>query len=154
MRAECLRVLVFIVAYNAERTIENVLARIPHCLQDRYDLEVLVIDDSSPDRTFEIGDAVRQRASLAFPLHMLFNPDNQGYGGNQKIGFHYAIENGFDAVALVHGDGQYAPESLPQLLEPVRLGRATGGWRARRRGLRQSLGAVNRRLSVTFATRG
>jgi len=122
--AERLRVLVFIVAYNAERTIESVLARIPRCLQERYDLEVLVIDDSSPDRTFEIGDAVRQRASLAFPLHMLFNPDNQGYGGNQKIGFHYAIENGFDAVALVHGDGQYAPESLPELLEPLRCGKA------------------------------
>jgi glycosyltransferase involved in cell wall biosynthesis len=124
MPAERLRVLVFIVAYNAERTIEGVLARIPRDLRDRHDLEVLVIDDASPDRTFELGDAVRQSASLPFPLHVLFNPENQGYGGNQKIGFHYAIENGFDAVALVHGDGQYAPESLPRLLEPLRLGAA------------------------------
>ena len=51
---------------------------------------------------------------------MLFNPLNQGYGGNQKIGYHYAINNGFDFVALVHGDGQYAPECLPSLLEPLR----------------------------------
>jgi glycosyltransferase involved in cell wall biosynthesis len=119
-----LRVLVFIVAYNAQRTIENVLRRIPRTLLDSYNLEVLVIDDSSPDRTFEIGDAVRQRSGLPFPLHVLFNPENQGYGGNQKIGFHYAIEHGFDAVALVHGDGQYAPESLSELLEPIRQGRA------------------------------
>ena len=124
MPAERLRVLVFVVAYNAERTIESVLGRIPPQLLDRYDLEVLVIDDSSPDRTFERGDAVRLNATLPFPLHVLFNPKNQGYGGNQKIGFHFAIENGFDAVALVHGDGQYAPESLSQLLEPLRLGAA------------------------------
>jgi glycosyltransferase involved in cell wall biosynthesis len=124
MSAERLRVLVFIVAYNAERTIESVLARIPVHLRNKYDLEVLVIDDSSRDQTFERGVAVRQSARLAFPLHVLFNPDNQGYGGNQKIGFHYAIENGFHAVALVHGDGQYAPESLPELLEPIQGGLA------------------------------
>ena len=55
---------------------------------------------------------------------MLFNPVNQGYGGNQKIGYFYAIENGFDFVALVHGDGQYAPECLPDLLRPLRDGEA------------------------------
>jgi 2-polyprenyl-3-methyl-5-hydroxy-6-metoxy-1,4-benzoquinol methylase len=49
---------------------------------------------------------------------------NQGYGGNQKIGYHYAIEHGFDYVALLHGDGQYAPEVLPMLVEPLRRGEA------------------------------
>ena len=58
-------------------------------------------------------------ASAPFPLTVLHNPVNQGYGGNQKIGFRYAIENGFDIVALVHGDGQYKPECLPDLLEPL-----------------------------------
>ena len=55
---------------------------------------------------------------------MLFNPVNQGYGGNQKIGFHYAIREKFDFVALVHGDGQYAPERLPDLLQPLLAGEA------------------------------
>ena len=50
------------------------------------------------------------------PLQVLCNPINQGYGGNQKIGYHYAIKNDFGFVALVHGDGQYAPEALPELL--------------------------------------
>jgi len=53
------------------------------------------------------------------PLRVLFNPINQGYGGNQKIGYHYAIKERFDFVALVHGDGQYAPEALPELLKPL-----------------------------------
>ena len=39
--------------------------------------------------------------------------------GNQKLGCRYAIDNGFDIVALVHGDGQYAPEELPRLLGPL-----------------------------------
>ena len=51
-------------------------------------------------------------------MTILFNPVNQGYGGNQKIGFHYAISLGFDFVALLHGDGQYAPEMLPDLVPP------------------------------------
>jgi glycosyltransferase involved in cell wall biosynthesis len=124
MHVNRLRVLVFVVAFNAERTITRVLERIPPNLLDRYDLEILVIDDSSQDRTFERGEAVRRTGALPFPIHVFFNPENQGYGGNQKIGFHYAIKRGFDAVALLHGDGQYAPESLPDLLEPLRSGNA------------------------------
>ena len=45
------RILIFIVAYNAERTIENVISRIPSSLSD-YDAEILIIDDSSQDQTF------------------------------------------------------------------------------------------------------
>jgi glycosyltransferase involved in cell wall biosynthesis len=118
------RLLVFIVAYNAERTIEGVLSRIPHELADEYHVEVLVIDDSSADDTFERGEAARRRQSLPFKLHVLYNPVNQGYGGNQKIGFHFAIERDFDFVALVHGDGQYAPECLPALVSPLAAGEA------------------------------
>jgi len=118
-----LRVLIFIVAYNAERTIVRTLTRIPPALLEQYDVEVLVIDDASQDRTFESGRSIAQD-TFPFALTVLTNPVNQGYGGNQKIGFHYAIERGFDIVALVHGDGQYAPECLPQLIEPLARGDA------------------------------
>ena len=114
------RVLIFVVAYNAERTIQSVLQRIPESLS-QYHTEILIIDDSSKDQTFH---QARQLAYDRFPLTVLFNPVNQGYGGNQKIGFHYAIEKGFDIVALVHGDGQYAPERLPDLLLPLVEGEA------------------------------
>lgn len=118
------RLLIFIVAYNAEKTIQQVLARIPVSLQKDYDVEALVIDDSSKDKTFERSEFMRCSQKLPFPLTVLFNPINQGYGGNQKIGFHYAIERGFDFVALVHGDGQYAPERLPDLTLPLAQGEA------------------------------
>jgi glycosyltransferase involved in cell wall biosynthesis len=113
---------VLVVAYNAEETIKSVLSRIPASLADEYEVEILAIDDSSHDRTFEIGHGIKAAGALAFPLHVLFNPKNQGYGGNQKIGYHYAIQHNFDFVALVHGDGQYAPEALPELLKPLREG--------------------------------
>ena len=113
------RLLVFIVAYNAEKTIQPTLQRIPARLLNDYEVEVLVIDDSSTDRTFDHGEVLRRAETLPFALTVLFNPVNQGYGGNQKIGFHYAIQHGFDFVALIHGDGQYAPECLPELIEPL-----------------------------------
>jgi glycosyltransferase involved in cell wall biosynthesis/SAM-dependent methyltransferase len=118
------RLLILIVAYNAEKTIGSVLTRVPHALAEEYHVEALVLDDSSQDRTFEKSREAQQQGALPFPLHVLFNPVNQGYGGNQKIGYHFAIERGFDFVALVHGDGQYAPECLPDLVRPLRDGEA------------------------------
>ncbi len=105
------RVLIFIVAYNAETTIEKVLGRIPSSLHQEG-VEVLIIDDSSRDGTFLNGLRYQQEHS-AFKITVLRTPENQGYGGNQKLGYRYAIDHGFDIVALVHGDGQYAPEKLP-----------------------------------------
>jgi glycosyltransferase involved in cell wall biosynthesis len=118
------RLLVFIVAYNAEKTIREVVLRIPAELRDDYEVDVLIIDDSSRDTTFEQGRSIARDPACPFPITVLFNPRNQGYGGNQKLGYHYAIQNGYDFVALIHGDGQYAPECLPTLLEPLRTGRA------------------------------
>jgi glycosyltransferase involved in cell wall biosynthesis len=118
------RVLVFIVAYNAEKTIDSVVSRIPRELEDRYQLDILIIDDASPDSTFQRSHHLSRSDAPLFPIHALFNPVNQGYGGNQKLGYRYAIEHGYDFVALLHGDGQYAPECLPELLEPLANGEA------------------------------
>ena len=115
-----MRVLIFIVAYNAETTIQNVIRRIDPALAE-HDTHILVIDDCSTDQTFA---RAREFTDVPFPMTVLFNPVNLGYGGNQKIGFHYAIRERFDVVALVHGDGQYAPECLNSLLQPLLSGEA------------------------------
>ncbi|HZE14125.1 MAG TPA: bifunctional glycosyltransferase/class I SAM-dependent methyltransferase [Chthoniobacterales bacterium] len=132
------RVLIFVVAYNAESTIEKVLGRIPKCLGSE-NVEVLIIDDSSKDETFRNGLRFQSQNS-AFKITVLRTPKNQGYGGNQKLGYRYAIDNGFDVVALVHGDGQYAPEKLPELLAPLIAGMADAVFGSRmidRRAARQ-----------------
>jgi glycosyltransferase involved in cell wall biosynthesis len=115
------RLLIFIVAYQAETTIEKVLRRIPVDLGEGWDVEILIIDDQSSDETFRRSSSARADG-LPFKCTVLFNPVNQGYGGNQKIGYHYAIEHDFDVVALLHGDGQYAPEVMPALIDPLRKG--------------------------------
>lgn len=117
------RILIFVVAYNARKTLEWVLDRIPPSLRNPS-VEALVIDDSSPDDTFRTGVDYVSRHQDGLKITVLRNPENQGYGGNQKLGYRYAMENGFDAVALVHGDGQYAPECLPDLLAPLLAGEA------------------------------
>ena len=109
--------LVFVVAYEAESTLRPVLARIPDDVFDRCDTEVLVIDDSSTDHTFDVG--LRTASDSRHPITILYNPVNQGYGGNQKLGYQYAIRNSFDFVVLLHGDGQYAPEYIPAMLAPL-----------------------------------
>ena len=113
------KLLVFIIAYYAEATLESVLERVPRSIFEQYDCEVLVVDDASEDRTFAIGRAY-QRSHPELKMTVLRNQYNQGYGGNQKIGYAYAIAQGVDFVAMVHGDGQYAPEELPRLLQPLR----------------------------------
>ncbi|MBA3962998.1 MAG: glycosyltransferase [Chthoniobacterales bacterium] len=111
------RVLIFVVAYNAETTLDKVLSRIPASLHQQG-VEVLVIDDSSRDETF-LNGLRYQQTHAGLKITVLRTPENQGYGGNQKLGYRYAIDNNFDIVALLHGDGQYAPEKLPALLAPL-----------------------------------
>jgi glycosyltransferase involved in cell wall biosynthesis len=111
------KVLIFIVAYEAEATLQQVLARIPDDVFREFATEVLVIDDASRDRTFEMG--VRSAAASRHRINVLYNAVNQGYGGNQKLGYQYALRHGFDFVVLLHGDGQYAPERIPVLLAPL-----------------------------------
>ncbi len=113
------RVLIFVVAYEAEDKLRSVLERIP---ESGSDLEVLVIDDASMDRTFEV--ALRSADSHPLQVTVLATPENQGYGGNQKLGYAYAIKHGFDFVVLLHGDGQYAPERIPDLIAPLARGEA------------------------------
>jgi glycosyltransferase involved in cell wall biosynthesis len=119
------KVLIFIVSFNAEATIVQVLSRIPDELfADRsLDVEVLIIDDSSTDNTIRECRSF-MRGDQEIPLTVLVNPKNLGYGGNQKLGYRFAIDRGFDIVCLVHGDGQYAPEELPRLLGPLVEGEA------------------------------
>jgi glycosyltransferase involved in cell wall biosynthesis len=114
------KVLIFIVSYNAEAFIESVLKRIPEAVwsNPHYSIEVLIIDDQSSDKTFQRALEYSQLNPNRI-IQVLYNPVNQGYGGNQKLGYHYAIQNGFDAVVLLHGDGQYAPEYLDKMIMPI-----------------------------------
>lgn len=116
------RIAIFIVAYNAVATLAKVLTRIPESIREAVD-EIYVFDDASTDDTYLLARGCQQ--VHGWPnLRVVRHESNQGYGGNQKLGYDYAIARGFDYVVLLHGDGQYAPEELPRMLEPLLSGRA------------------------------
>jgi 2-polyprenyl-3-methyl-5-hydroxy-6-metoxy-1,4-benzoquinol methylase len=114
------RIGVLVVAYNAESTLAATLDRIPVDFRPRID-EILVFDDASADDT--VGAAVQWReANDGPPTTIVRHLSNLGYGGNQKAGYRAAMQRGLDIVVLLHGDGQYAPECLPDMVEPLERG--------------------------------
>lgn len=106
-----MKILIYIVCYNAEKYIGSVLRRVPSLYRSNPDIKIMVSDDCSSDRTAEIAAQVCQE--LGYVNYEVFKTKiNQGYGGNQKIGYNYACSHNYDYVILLHGDGQYAPEEL------------------------------------------
>jgi len=116
-----MKIGVLIVAYNAKDTLARVLDRIPQNFAQQID-SILVCDDASTDNTHQVGLGYKSGSKL--PLTIVRHEINLGYGGNQKTGYQWALEKNLDAVILLHGDGQYAPEYLPQMVEPIISGRA------------------------------
>ena len=116
------RIGILIVTYNAVTTLTKVLKRITPSVWKNVE-EIAVFDDASQDDTYAL--AVGLKALRGLPkLHVLKHEKNLGYGGNQKAGYRYFIEKGFDVVVLLHGDGQYAPEILSHLYHPIVMGEA------------------------------
>jgi glycosyltransferase involved in cell wall biosynthesis len=113
-----LRFAVFVVAYNAVTTLRKVLDRIPAEAWGRLE-EVFVFDDCSQDDTALLGEGYKAARGIE-KLKIYRNERNLGYGGNQKKGYAYARERGFDYVILLHGDGQYAPEMIPEFMRVAR----------------------------------
>jgi 2-polyprenyl-3-methyl-5-hydroxy-6-metoxy-1,4-benzoquinol methylase len=104
-------------------TIVRTLGRASDALL-AYNTEVLMIGSAAHDESLAANAAVCMPDGTPLRLTVLENPVDQGYGGNQKLGFLYAIENAFDIVAVLHGDGQHASDVLPRLLEPIASGEA------------------------------
>lgn len=116
------RIGILIVTYNAVTTLSKVLQRIPDDVWQNVE-EVAIFDDASQDSTYELAMGLKSLRSWP-KLQVLKHPSNLGYGGNQKAGYRYFIDKGFDAVILLHGDGQYAPEILAHLYHPIVSGKA------------------------------
>ena len=116
-----IKIGVLIVAFNAQETLTKVLDRIPSDFVKQIDA-ILVCDDASTDDTHKVGLSYQSKSQL--PLTIVRHENNLGYGGNQKTGYQWALEKNLDLVVLLHGDGQYAPEYLPQMVEPIVSGRA------------------------------
>ena len=117
---ELAAVAVVIVAYNAEHTIADVLSRIPRTFAENVGA-ILVSDDASSDATVEVA----RRWAASHPLvnlTVVHQEKNLGYGGNQKFCYRWALDHGHHIAVMVHGDGQYAPELVGSMIEPLLRG--------------------------------
>jgi glycosyltransferase involved in cell wall biosynthesis len=125
---------ILVVAYNAASTLANVLDRIPNDFRSRIS-KVFVCDDASDDSTYLVGLGYQQ-VTDDLPLTVIRHANNLGYGGNQKAGYQMAIEEELDIIVLLHGDGQYAPEALGDIVAPLERGEcdAVFGSRMMKRG--------------------
>ncbi|HLC46441.1 MAG TPA: glycosyltransferase family 2 protein [Candidatus Nanoarchaeia archaeon] len=111
------KIAIFIPVYNAAKTLPIVIDRIPERIKKKVK-EIIVIDNASPDNTYLIAVGYKHKKKLS-NLNIIKNQKNLGYGGSQKVAYKYVIKRGYDIVVMLHGDAQYAPEFIPQLLEPL-----------------------------------
>ncbi len=121
-RCEGKRIGILIVTYNAVTTLTKVLKRITPNVWANVE-EIAIFDDASADATYELAVGVATLRKLP-KLTVVKHEKNLGYGGNQKAGYRYFTEKGFDIVVLLHGDGQYAPEILSHVYHPLVTGEA------------------------------
>lgn len=107
-------VFLIMPAFNAGATIEKVFSRIPEEAKQRIQYYV-VVNDGSTDNTDE---AIKRLCNLYPNIIYLRHQNNRGYGAAEKTLLNYAVKEGAKLVILLHSDGQYSPEKIPDLLKP------------------------------------
>jgi len=107
------KTLVLIPAFNEQENIASVIEQIT-VLDD--DLDILVVDDGSGDRT---ADVARLKGAKTVRLS-----SNMGYGVALQTGYKYAFENGYAYLVQLDADGQHDPKYLFRLLQPLKAGEA------------------------------
>ncbi|MDQ4065221.1 MAG: glycosyltransferase, partial [Actinomycetota bacterium] len=108
------RALVIVPTYNERDSIAEVARRLFETNDDR--IELLVIDDGSPDGTAEI---VRQLAAGPHPIHLVERPGKLGLGSAYISGFRWAIERGYAAVVEMDADLSHDPADVVRLLDAL-----------------------------------
>jgi glycosyltransferase involved in cell wall biosynthesis len=106
------KTIVVMPALNAAKTLEFTVSSIPRDVVD----DVLLVDDRSTDETLEIARGL--------DVGVIWHPHNVGYGGNQKTCYLEALQREAGIVVMLHPDGQYEPELIPELIAPIEAGEA------------------------------
>jgi len=110
-----MKTVVLIPAYNEENTIRKVAQGIPRDFCE--EVEILVVDDGSSDRTVE-------EAKAGGAEHVVSHRRNQGLGKAFATGMEAALEVGANLIVTIDADGQFNSQDIPRLVAPVLSGKA------------------------------
>lgn len=105
------RLLVIIPALNEEEQIGQVIRRIPKKINLVKKIAILVVDDGSRDKTASIAKSLK--------VEVIKHPFNLGVGVAFDSGLQYALENNYDLMVFIDGDGQFDPRDIPKVVKPV-----------------------------------
>lgn len=120
-------------AFNAEKLMEGVIRKIPPEAWEKLEV-LLVVNDGSTDGT---GDLARSLMESFPKIRLVEHDKNRGYGEAQKTAFDWALENHADSVVMLHSDGQYPPDFLLQMIDPLEKGaNVVGGSRTKHGDMR------------------
>ena len=114
------KICIYIPARNVETTLGSVIDRVPNEIKRRAK-EILIVDNYSKDNTYKV--ALQSKKKLK-KITVIRNKKDLNYGGSQKKAYTYAIKKGCSIVVMLHGDGQYPPEKIPELIKPIMAGKA------------------------------
>lgn len=112
-----MKVFVQIPCLNEEQTLPLVLSSIPKKIKGVDELEILIIDDGSTDKTIEIAKAHGVK-------HFVRHKKNMGLARSFHDGVNYALAHGADIVVNTDGDNQYPQERIGDLVQPILNGEA------------------------------
>ncbi len=133
-------ILIIVPAYNEEGGIRGVLSRVPKEVLG-YKVKTVVVDDGSTDATA----AITVREGVPVVSHVV----NRGQGDALRTGFAIAQAEGADIVINLDADGQYKPEEIERLVEPIIEDRADFVLGSRFMGFYEEAGSV-RHVGVVF----
>ena len=104
------RVVMVLPTYNEIDNLADVVARVRRCTPD---VDLLVVDDSSPDGTGDLADTL---AADDPHVRVLHRAAKEGLGAAYVAGFRAALDAGYDVIGEMDADGSHQPEQLPVLL--------------------------------------
>ncbi|MGB9771430.1 MAG: polyprenol monophosphomannose synthase [Candidatus Kapaibacteriota bacterium] len=108
-----MKAIVIIPTYNEAENIEKLINKIFSIIPD---INILIVDDNSPDGTAAIVEKIMQNDSR---LHLIKRPGKMGLGTAYIDGFKYALSKGFEAIFEMDADFSHNPEDLPRFLEAL-----------------------------------
>lgn len=107
--------IIVIPTYNEADNIEKLIDKI--LFQGLRNLDILVVDDNSPDGT---ADIVKKISELESNIYLLERPEKAGLGTAYVAGFRYAIEKKYDFIFEMDADFSHDPDEIPNFLEAMK----------------------------------